>query len=381
MKKLLLLFLWMPLFIKSQTLPSIEDKTKSFKSYPGFIKFYVDENAGKIYLEINKLDTEILYYSSLPAGLGSNDVGLDRGIISGSAIVKFTKVGNKVLLIQPNYDYRAITNNAAEKRAVEQSFAQSTLWGFTAEAVSNGSVLIDATQFLMRDAMQVVNKLQTTRQGSYSIDPTRSAIYLSGTKNFPFNSEFEASITFTTKDLRPGNYVSEVTPSPDAITLRIHNSFVQLPDNNYNPRVFDARSGFIQTSYFDYSTPVTEPINKMFIIRHRLQKKDPNAVKSEAINPIIYYLDNGTPEPIRSALLEGAKWWNQAFEAAGFVNAFQVKILPEDADPMDVRYNMINWVHRSSRGWSMGYSISDPRTGEIIKGNVTLGSLRVHQDY
>ena len=381
MKYFLVFFICLPFFIKSQTLPSIEDKTKNLIAYPGFIKFYWDNSAGKIYLEINKLDSEILYYASLPAGLGSNDVGLDRGIVSNSSIIKFSRVGNKVLMIQPNYDYRAITNNVAEKRAVEQSFAQSVLWGFTVEAESKGSVLVDATNFFMRDAMQVVNKLQLTKQGNYNIEASRSAMYLPRTKNFPQNSEFEASITFVTKDTRPGNFVSTVAPAADAVTLRIHHSFVQLPDNNYKPRLFDARSGFISHDYFDYSTPVTEPINKMFIIRHRLQKKDPSAAMSEAVKPIIYYLDNGTPEPIRSALLEGAKWWNQAFEAAGYINAFQVKILPEDTDPMDIRYNMVNWVHRATRGWSMGNAIVDPRTGEILKGNVTLGSLRVRQDY
>ena len=264
---------------------------------------------------------------------------------------------------------------------MEQSFAQSILWGFMVEAESNGSVLIDATAFLMRDAMQVSNTLQKSKQGNYSIDPSRSAMYLDRTKNFPLNTEFETTITFVTKDDTPGNFVSSVAPAADAVTLRMHHSFVQLPDNNYKPRVFDARSGFIPLSYFDYSTPVTEPIDKYFIIRHRLQKKDPSAAMSEPIKPIIYYLDNGTPEPIRSALLEGAQWWNQAFEAAGYKNAFQVKILPDSADPMDIRYNMINWVHRSTRGWSFGAAVADPRTGEIIKGNVTLGSLRVRQDY
>lgn len=381
MKYLLLLFFCVPLYVKSQSLPSIEDKTKNSKSYPGFIKFYWDENAGKIWLEINKLDSELLYQTSLPAALGSNDIGLDRGLLGNTAIVKFIRVGNKILMVQPNYDFRAITNDPAERRAVEQSFAQSTLWGFTAEAESKGSVLVDATAFFMRDAMQVANRLQNNRQGNYSIDLSRSAMYLPRTKNFPQNTEVEATITFVTRDARPGNLVSSVVPSADAITVRIHHSFVQLPDNNYKPRLFDARSGFITTSYFDYSTPVTEPINKIFIIRHRLQKKDPNAAMSEPVKPIVYYLDNGTPEPIRSALLEGAKWWNQAFEAAGYINAFQVKVLPEEADPMDIRYNMINWVHRSTRGWSYGASVTDPRTGEIIKGNVTLGSLRVRQDY
>ena len=381
MKQLLLLFLCLPFYANSQTLPSIEEKTKNAKPYPGFVKFYWDENAGKLWLEIDKLDAEILYQTSLPAGLGSNDIGLDRGSMGTTFIVKFTRVGNKILMVQPNYDYRAITNDNAEKRAVEQSFAQSTLWGFTAEAETRGSVLVDATAFLMRDALQVANRLQNNRQGNYSIDATRSAMYLARTKNFQQNTELETTITFVTKDARPGNFVSTVAPSSDALTLRVHHSFVQLPDNNYKTRAFDARSGFIPVSWFDYSTPVTEPIKKNFIIRHRLQKKDPSAAMSEAIKPIVYYLDNGTPEPIRSALLEGAQWWNQAFEAAGFINAFQVKILPEDADPMDIRFNMINWVHRSTRGWSYGAAVVDPRTGEIIKGNVTLGSLRVRQDY
>jgi hypothetical protein len=232
--------------------------------------------------------------------------------------------------------------------------------------------------------MKAGNQLTNTRQGTFAIDPTRSAMYLPQTKNFPFNSEFEVTISFVTKDPRTGNFVASVAPGgrgADAITLRMHHSFIQLPDNNYKTRKSDGRSGFYSNSYFDFSTPVSEPIEKHFICRHRLQKKDPTATQSEAVKPIIYYLDNGTPEPIRSALLEGAGWWNQAFEAAGYKNAFQVKLLPEGADPMDLRYNVINWVHRSTRGWSYGASVIDPRTGEIIKGHVTLGSLRVRQDY
>jgi len=370
-----------PVFAICQNLPGIEEKTKGFKKYDGYFNFYWDENSGKVWLEIDKLDSAILYQASLAAAIGSNDIGLDRGLLGDTRIIKFTRIGRKVLMMQPNYNYRATTNDKAEQRAVEQSFAQSTIWGFTAEAESNGHILVDATDFLLRDAMRVSNRLRSMRQGNYSLDKTRSAIYLPQTKNFPQNTELETTITFVNSDGETGNYLQSVTPSAEAITVRMHHSFVQLPDKNYQPRVFDARSSFIDISYFDYSTPVSEPIDKYFIIRHRLQKKDPLAAKSEAIKPIIYYLDNGTPEPIRSALLEGARWWNQAFEAAGYINAFQVKILPEDADPMDIRYNMINWVHRSTRGWSYGAAVVDPRTGEIIKGNVTLGSLRVRQDY
>lgn len=381
MKKLILLFILSPLFLAAQKLPSIEEKTKDLKKYEGFMNFYWDENASKIFLEVDKLDSEFLYVTSLPAGLGSNDIGLDRGLLGGERIVKFSKTGRKILLIQPNYNFRAITNDAAERRAVEQSFAQSTIWGFTVEAETANRSLVDATDFLLRDAMRVSNSLRRNQQGGYSVDKSRSVIYLPRTKNFPQNAEFETTITFVNNDGTTGNYVNSVTPSSEAITLRMHHSFVQLPDNDYQPRVFDPRSSFIPISYYDYSTPISEPIEKMFIMRHRLKKKDPTAALSDPVKPIIYYVDNGTPEPIRSALIEGASWWNQAFEAAGYRNAFQVKLLPEDADPMDVRYNVINWVHRSTRGWSYGASVTDPRTGEIIKGHVSLGSLRVRQDY
>ncbi len=381
MKQVFIFLYCLPLFAAGQNLPSIEEKTKGLKKFEGFINFYWDESSGKTWLEIDKTDTEILYVTSLPAGLGSNDIGLDRGLLGAERIVKFSKVGRKILLVQPNYDYRAISNDAAERRTVEQSFAQSTLWGFTVEAETGNRYLVDATDFLMRDAMQVTNRLRSGQQGNYLLDKSRSAMYLPRTKNFPLNTEFETSITFVNNDGNTGNFVQSVTPSAEAITLRMHHSFVQLPDNDYQPRLFDPRSSYIPVSFFDYSTPVAEPIEKRFIMRHRLKKKDPAAAVSEAVEPIIYYLDNGTPEPIRSALLEGGRWWNQAFEAAGYKDAFLVKILPEDADPMDVRYNVINWVHRSTRGWSYGASVTDPRTGEIIKGHVTLGSLRVRQDY
>lgn len=364
-----------------QPLPSIREKTRGWQRHAGFQPFYLDEDQGKIWLEISRWNTEWLYVTSLPAGLGSNDVGLDRGKLGEERVVKYQRNGRKVWLLAPNYAYRANSTDSNERRAVEQSFAQGILASFTIEAASGDTVLVDATEFVLRDALKVANTLRRSGQGSYSLDRNRSGLYLPRTKAFPQNTEVEATITFTNTDGNVGAYVRSVAAAEEAITLRQHHSFVQLPDAGYRPRVFDARSSFISTSYFDYATPVNEPIEKFFIIRHRLEKKDKTAAVSDPVKPIVYYLDNGTPEPIRSALLEGARWWNQAFEAAGYRNAFQVELLPDSADPMDIRYNMINWVHRSTRGWSYGSSVVDPRTGEIIKGNVTLGSLRVRQDY
>jgi hypothetical protein len=381
MLRVSLFLLLFPMAIFGQKLPSIDEKINGLQKKEGFLNFYWNENTGTILMEVDKPGMEILYLSSLPAGLGSNDIGLDRGLLGSEKIVKFERSGRKLLMVQPNYAYRATSNDVAEKRAVEQSFAQSVIWGFSIEAETNGRYLVDVTDFLTRDAIGIAARIRSTQQGNYSLDKTRSAVYLPGTKNFPLNTEFEATVTFVNSDGSSGNLIREVAPSAESISMRIHHSFIQLPDAAYVPRIFDPRSSFIPISYYDYSSPVSTPIAKYFITRHRLQKKDPTAAVSEAVKPIIYYIDNGTPEPIRSALLEGASWWNQAFETAGFKNAFQVKILPEDADPMDVRYNVINWVHRSTRGWSYGASVTDPRTGEIIKGHVTLGSLRVRQDY
>jgi hypothetical protein len=368
--------------IPAETAPkktSIESKTEGMKKFSGYFEFYHDEKQDKIFLLIDRFQTEFLYVNSLSAGVGSNDIGLDRGQLGAERVVKFDRRGPKVLLIEPNLRYRAITTNVAEKKAVEEAFAHSVLWGFKVEAEEGDKVLVDATDFFLQDAHGVAETLKSSQQGNYILDKTRSAFFPERIKNFPKNSEFEVILTFTGQPT--GAFIRSVTPTPSSVTVRQHHSFIELPDDQYTPRKFDPRAGYFSTSYYDYATPISEPIEKRFITRHRLKKKDPNAEISEAVEPIIYYLDNGTPEPIRSALLDGARWWNQAFEAAGFKNAFQVEVMPEGADPMDVRYNVIQWVHRSTRGWSYGASVTDPRTGEIIKGHVTLGSLRVRQDF
>lgn len=365
----------------AQDMPTIADKTEGMEVSEGYFTYYHDTGEGKVYLEIHeKLDMEFLYVNSLAAGVGSNDIGLDRNQLGDSRVVYFERRGPKILLVQPNYSYRAVTNNPKEQQSVRDAFARSVLWGFEVAAEDpGGAILIDLTAFLMRDAHGVANRLRSGGQGSYRLDESRSALYDPGTLNFPQNSEFEVTLTFAGD--ASGGYIRSVTPTPDAVTVRQHHSFVQLPDDNYEPRVFDPRSGYFATSYQDYSTPIGSSLTKRFITRHRLQKKNPNAKISEPVKPIVYFLDPGTPEPVKSALMEGASWWNQAFEAAGYKNAFRVEVLPDSAHPLDVRYNVINWVHRSTRGWSYGSSVTDPRTGEIIKGHVLLGSLRVRQDY
>jgi hypothetical protein len=363
---------------QSQT-PTIAQKTAGMRKFPGYFTFYWDERTGKIWLEVGKFDQEFLYYTSLPAGLGSNDVGLDRNQLGRTRVVLFHKVGPKVLLIEPNYAFRATSDNPDERRAVEDAFAKSVVWGFDTAAEEGGRVLVDAGAFFLRDAHNAAGSLSRRTQAQYRVDPSRSAFFLPNTKNFPRNTEVEAMITLVSSGA--GASLRGAAPDPEAIMLRMHHSLVRLPEPGYEPRMYDPRSNFGSETFMDYATPFDEPVAKRFISRHRLAKKDPSAESSEPVEPIVYYVDRGVPEPIRSALVEGASWWNEAFEAAGYVNAFQVKVLPEGADPLDIRYNMINWVHRSTRGWSYGASVTDPRTGEILKGHVALGSLRIRQDY
>ena len=382
MKKLLIIVLILSIglpAVLAQELPSITFKTKDLTKSEGFFDYYYDEKKGKVWLEIERLDEEFLYVNSLAAGVGSNDIGLDRGQLGNSRVVKFQRVGPKVLLVQPNYDYRAVSDDIDEKNSVNQAFAQSVLAGFKVGAVEEGRILIDITDFLMQDAHNVIGRLKRTRQGNYKLDKNRSALYSPRIKSFPQNTEFEVTLTFTGNPA--GAYIRSVVPSPEAVTVRQHHSFVQLPDDDYQPREVDPRVGYFGLSYQDYAAPLGGKFVKRVIARHRLKKKNPNAAVSEAVEPIVYYIDRGTPEPIRTTMFEGARWWNQAFEAAGYKDAFQVKLMPADADPMDVRYNLVQWVHRSTRGWSYGASVRDPRTGEIIKGHVSLGSLRLRQDY
>ena len=377
--------------LASTSLPAqtIASKTTSMKHIDGYLPLDWDAKAGKLYLEIPHFDSDghspdILYTHSLPYGTGSNDLGLDRGQISRGQLVRFERSGPKVLLVEPNQRFRSTSSDPNEVLAVRQSFPESVIYGFKVEAEDpGGAVLVDATDFFLRDAHDVIGSLTRTQQGAYKLDLTRSTVALDATKAFPKNTEVEAILTFTNDGSGRAQFVRDVTPDPHALTVREHQSFVELPGPGFTPRRFDPRAGYFPTTYRDYNAPVSETLDQQFIIRHRLVKKDPNCkTNCEAVAPIQYYVDSGAAEPIRSALLEGARWWDQAFQAAGWAKGtFKADILPAGADPMDIRYNMIQWVHRYTRGWSYGAAVVDPRTGEIIKGNVTLGSLRSRQDY
>ena len=377
----MMVLLWCTLTatVHAQTLPPIADKVANASRMEGYFNLYWEEASGKMYWEIDKLDTEFLYAISMASGLGSNPVGIDRGQLGGTYVLEAQRVGPRVLLIEPNYRFQALSDNPVERQAVADAFAPSVLWGFDIIAATEGSVLVDATDFFMRDARDVIGNIASRNQGTYTLDKSRSAFYLENTKAFPENVEVEVMLTFGSRN--PGNLVNQVAASGESVTLRQHHSLVKLPEPGFQTRLADPRIGTNGPTIQNYGAAIDQDMQVRLVARHRLEKKDPSAARSEPVEPIIYYVDSGTPEPVRSALIEGASWWNQAYEAAGFINAFQVRELPAGADPQDVRYNMIHWTHRLTRGYSYGATVMDPRTGEIIKGNVNLGSLRLRQDY
>jgi hypothetical protein len=378
----LALYLLLPLGQVSAQQPSID--VTAYQSFEGFIDTWWDEETGRMLVRVDEFDVPFIYQTSLPRGVGSNDLGLDRGQLGATKIVRFMRSGPKILLVEDNLQYRARSDNADERQAIAESFARSVIWGFTDIDGDAASTIIDATAFFVRDSHALSARLAAAGEGSFSVDDSRSAIFLPRTKAFPDNTEVEAIITLVGSATGP--HLPTVVPDSTALTVHVHHSFIRLPDDNYEPLPYDPRAGVIGLRYdsggfADYAAPIGGELINGFGRRHRLQKRDPSAEVSEAVEPIIYYLDRGAPEPVRSALLDGARWWAQAFEAAGYKDAYRVEMLPDGADPMDVRYNVIQWVHRSTRGWSYGSSVLDPRTGEILKGQVSLGSLRVRQDY
>ena len=362
-----------------QALPTIAASTEGATAMEGFFNLYWDDGEGALYWELDLSMGEFLYQISMGSGLGSNPVGIDRGQLRGTHVLEAVRVGPRVLLMEPNYQFQARSDNATEVQAVRDAFAPSVYWGFDIVAQTGDRVLVDATPFFIRDARNVIGQIAQRGEGNFQLSTSRSTVHLPATRSFPENTEVEAMLTFTSSD--PGGLVSGVAVNPEAVTLRQHHSFIKLPDDGYRPRVADPRIGVNGPTIFDYATPIDEDLRVRLAARHRLQKRDPGPGPSEPVEPIVYYVDPGTPEPIRSALVEGAMWWADAFEAAGFVNAYRVEILPEGVDPQDIRYNMIHWTHRRTRGYSYGNTVTDPRTGEIIRGVVNLGSLRLRQDY
>src|SRR5262245_26083961 len=249
--------------IQAQKPQTITEKVAGMRQFPGFFPFYWDAKAGKLWLEIDKWNSEFLYVESLPAGIGSNDIGLDRGQLGNSAIVRFDRSGPRVLLVAPNYGFRAVSNDPDERLAVKDAFAESTLWGFDVAAEEGNHVLVDATNFFLRDVHQVTNTLQRNQLGTYRLDATRSAFYLPNTKNFLQNTEVETTLTFTGDPT--GQFVRQVVPVPEAITVRERHSFVQLPGTGFKPRVFDPRASFFGINYMDFATPIEQPITKRYI--------------------------------------------------------------------------------------------------------------------
>ncbi len=366
----------------------ISTRTSGLKRTDGFAPYYWDAKRGMLLFEISPaaLQQEFLYFTALGSGVGSLDMFADRSSTHGAMVCQLMRVGQKVLVIQTNEQFRATAGPTELQKSVEASFPTSVLAALPIEAETNGTVLVNANPLILRDVFDMLGQLRNpsraiagnivrTQGGgnvAWRMDNDRSVIDLEHTKNFPKNTEVEAMLTFTSDQGQFGLN----TPDPHTMTVREHHSFVALPDPGFEPRERDIRVGYFGPNFEDFSQPFNQPLERGFIARWRLVKKDPNAKVSEPVKPITFYLDPGMPANIKQAAKRGILWWNDAFAVAGFKNAVVVQDLPADADPLDIRYPTIQWTNRAGRGWSVGMEQGDPRTGEIIHSVVQLDSHR-----
>ena len=361
---------------------SIEGKTAIWERHDGLLTTFIDRNAGRIWLKIpppvdkTGLVGEFFYTEGLSTGIGQTATGLDRGELGRTHVVRFRRIGGKMLVEAVNTGYRAVSDNPSERAAVSQSFPPSVLWAGSIDTLdTDGSALVDFTSFIVRDAHDSAGKLAAN--GGYALDANRSVLDPENCFVFPDNLEFEAFLTFAST--KPGETMGKTVPAPQSLSIVQHHSLVRLPDDRFKPRRHDPRCGSYPVPFLNFAAPADAPLDEAYIERFRLEKADPTAERSRPVKPIVYYLDRGVPEPIRSAILEGAGWWAKAFEAAGWIDAFRVELLPDGVNPLDARYNVIQWFHRTTRGSSYGRNINDPRTGEIIKGHAILESQRLRQ--
>jgi hypothetical protein len=359
---------------------TIAARTAGFERRDGFVPLYLDGKQGRLYAELPRESTRALFWVSLASGFGSNPVGLDRGASGDDQVVRFERSGDRVLMVFENTRFRTSLENAAHRRSVEESFPSSTVASLPVVAEEGNRLLVDLTDVAYRDWNDVSGTLTRLNQGTYAVARDRSAIDRAHTRGFPTNSEIDVALTFTTAG-RPGPIMGRIAPDGRAFTLRQHISLLPLPDATYRPRELDPRVGFSGVTFKDYGQPIQRPLEQRWISRHRLERTNPSDPRSPIRNPIVYYVDAGIPEPVRQATLDGVRFWTEAFDRAGLAGGFRVELLPEGADPLDARYNVVQWENRNERGWSVGGSLGDPRTGEILKGMARMDSHRARTDY
>lgn len=351
----------------------------------GLLPVHVDRRQGRILIALPAPDADgisgrFLYMSGLETGLGSAPLGLDHGQSTGARLLVFRRIGRKVVAEVENPRFRSSTGDTGEQAGVRNSFAYSTIWmGDVAAETADGGMLVDLASFIARDDMGIAQSLRAG-SGEFRLVPDLSVADPNAVRVFPDNIEFSGRLTFVAQNGNGGAEVGNIAPIDGNVSFIVHHSLVRLPEGGYAPRRFDPRAGSFGTQVVDYGQPLGAPVVYELANRFRLEKLDPSAPRSRVRHPITFYIDTAAPEPIRTALYEGASWWRQAFDAAGYVDAFRVEYLPAGVDPLDARYNVVHWVNRATRGWSYGQAITDPRTGEIVRGQVMLGSLRVRQD-
>lgn len=365
-----------------QAAPTIASRTVGLERRDGFIAMHVDPKSGRLLIELPRDSVRALLLISQATGFGSNPIGIDRGASADEQVVRFDRDGDRVLVVFENWRYRSsATTNAEHRRTVSEAFPSSIVASMPIQAEEQGRLLVDATDFAVRDWTDVIGTMARSQQGTYALARDRSGINRALTRGFADNTEIDVNLTYALASGRPGGIVLQTVPDARAFTLRTHLTLHRLPDDAYRPRELDPRVGFFGIAFHDFAQPIQRPLIQRWVSRLRLGRVNPADPNSPFKKPIVFYIDRGIPEPVRTATVEGARFWEQAFDQAGLRGGFRVELLPEGVDPLDARYSVVQWINRNERGWSVGGSLGDPRTGEILKGMARMDSHRARTDY
>ena len=383
--RLLFLLALAALPVPALALATPQETLQNTERLEGLLPVHVDRRGGRVLLSLPAPDAQgiagrFIYVTALETGLGSASLGLDRALSRGSRLLVFRRIGRRIVAEIENPRFRATGASADEQAGVRRSFAYSTIWMGDIAAETAGRPAAGRHRHLP-DPRRHEHRPVAARAGEWRLSPGPRA----QRRRHQFRPRLPAQYRARgAADLRqqparargrqhrPGRRQCQLRRPPFA-DRAARARLPAAPLRSARRHVRHARSSTSRA-------PLGSPIVYELANRFRLERLDPGAPRSRVRNPIVFYIDRAAPEPIRTALLEGVAWWREAFEAAGYIDAFRVEILPEGVDPLDIRYNVVNWVNRATRGWSYGQVIEDPRTGEIIKGQVLLGSLRVRQD-
>ena len=355
---------------------TITDLTKSSKKIDGHFTIYQDTINGKLKMVISEkhFEKEFIYFSQIADGVA--EAGRFRGAYQNEAIFYLKRYFDKVEFIAPNtnfyFDPKSPLSNSKNANISESIFYSTKI---LAEDKENGSYLIDVDKMFISETLTRIKfpKRPGSSSNSFSLgsfDKEKSKV--KEINNYPENTNLKTEYVYNNPSYLNGG--SEAVTDARHVSIQVFHSMISMPDDEFEIRYADPRVGYFTTETNDMTSTSTTNYKDM-INKWRLTKKDPKAEMSEPVKPITWWIENSTPLEWRETITKAVLQWNIAFEKAGFINAMEVKIQPDDAnwDAGDIRYNVLRWTSSPSPPFGgYGPSMVNPRTGEIIAADIML---------